>query len=52
MGQNRNLIIGIVVAVIILCCCCPVITYGLYWLWENGDSLVGTASRVLPVLIG
>lgn len=51
MGENRNLIIGISAAVVVLCCCCPVIGSGLYWLWVNGDSLVGPVSRVLPALI-
>jgi hypothetical protein len=39
--KNRTGII-IAVIVIILCCCC-LIGGGLgYWLWVNGDNLIGT----------
>ncbi|MEK7312612.1 MAG: hypothetical protein AAB382_11625 [Chloroflexota bacterium] len=49
--KQRNTIIGVVVAVVVLCCCCPAVSYGLYWLWQNGDALLGTTSRVLPALM-
>jgi len=40
---------GIIIAVVIviLCCCC-LIGSGLgYWLWVNGDSLMGTGTGAL-----
>lgn len=51
MSNNRTLIIVLIIAAVVLFCCCPVLAGGLYWLWVNGDSLVGNASRVLPTLI-
>jgi hypothetical protein len=42
---------GIIIAivVIVLCCCCLVGGVGGYWLWNNGDQLMGTGA-LLPVL--
>lgn len=51
MSNNRNLIIGIVVGIIVVCICCPVAGGALYWLWYNGDSLVGTTGRLLPAVM-
>jgi hypothetical protein len=46
--KNRTGII-IAVVVVILCCCC-LIGSGLgYWLWNNGDQLLGTGV-LLPAL--
>ncbi|MCX6058597.1 MAG: hypothetical protein NTW69_10655 [Chloroflexi bacterium] len=39
--NNTALIIGVVV-VVLLCCCC-VVGIGGWWLWTNGDSLLGSA---------
>ncbi|MEI7849854.1 MAG: hypothetical protein WCK35_28940 [Chloroflexota bacterium] len=40
--KNRTpMIIAIVLAV--LCCCCLIGGLAGYWLWQNGDSLVGTS---------
>ena len=41
--SNRTMII-VVVVLVVLCCCC-VIGGGLgYWLWNNGDQLMGTGA--------
>ena len=53
-GQNnrqRNIIIAVVVAVILLCCCCITLAVG-YYIYQNGDTLFGTQSRLLPLLLG
>jgi hypothetical protein len=50
-SNRRTIIIVVVIAVILLCCCCPVIGYGLYWLWQNGDSLLGNLGQVLPLAL-
>ncbi|MEI6291703.1 MAG: hypothetical protein WCP19_14870 [Chloroflexota bacterium] len=43
--KNRTGII-IAVVVIVLCCCC-VVGGGLgYWLWNTGDSLLGTGALI------
>ena len=49
-NRQRNIIIAVVVVVILLCCCCIVAVAG-YWLYQNGDSLLGTQSRLLPLLM-
>ncbi len=51
-NKKRNITIAVVAAVVVLCCCCPVVLYGLNWLWTNGDNLLGSFSRALPVLFG
>ena len=37
-NRRRNIIIG-VVGVVVVCCCCPIVSYGLYWVfnyvWNN-----------------
>jgi hypothetical protein len=46
--SNRTIII-VVVVLVVLCCCC-IIGSGLgYWLWNNGDDLLGTGA-LLPAL--
>lgn len=47
---NRNIIIAVVV-VVVLCCCLMIGSVAAWWLWNNGDGLVGTTSRVLPALL-
>jgi hypothetical protein len=46
--SNRTMII-VVVVLIILCCCCLIGTGLGYWLWNNGDQLMGTGA-LLPAL--
>lgn len=43
--KNRTGII-IAVVVVLLCCCCVVGAASSYWLWNNGDSLLGTGSLI------
>jgi hypothetical protein len=50
-NNRRTIIIVVVIAVILLCCCCPAVSYGLYWLWNNGDRLLGTTGQVLPLAL-
>jgi len=51
MQGNQRTIIIVVVVVILLCCCCAITAAGAYWLWQNGDRLVGTAgTSLLPAL--
>jgi hypothetical protein len=50
-NNQRTIIIIVVIAVILLCCCCPAVSYGLYWLWNNGDQLLGTTGQVLPLAL-
>jgi hypothetical protein len=45
--------VGIIIAVVVvvLCCCC-VISLGLgYWLWNNGDRLMGTGAFLRNLLV-
>ena len=46
--SNRT---GIIIAVVlvVLCCCCLIGTGLGYWLWNNGDQLLGTGA-LLPAL--
>ncbi len=46
---NRTMII-VVVVLVLLCCCCVCGSLGAYWLWNNGDALLGISSllRGLP----
>lgn len=44
--NNKTLIIIAVVAVV-LCCCCLVAAGAAYWLWNNGDSLLGVPGAFL-----
>jgi len=41
--KNRTGII-IAVVVIVLCCCCLIGAGLSYWLWQNGDNLIGTGA--------
>jgi DNA-binding transcriptional regulator of glucitol operon len=41
--KNRTGLI-IAVIVIVLCCCCLVGAGLGYWLWQNGDRLIGTGA--------
>ena len=43
--SNQGLIIAIVV-VVLLCCCCIGVISGVY-LWNNGDALLGNATRLI-----
>lgn len=43
--SNTGLIIGIVVVVLLCCCCFTGI--GLWWLWNNGDALLGSAANLV-----
>jgi hypothetical protein len=49
-GQQRTIII--VVVVLLLCCCCLIAAVGAYWLWQNGDQLMGAGQThgLLPML--
>lgn len=49
MSNNRTLFIVLAIAAVTLFCCCPILAGAAYWLWINGDSLVGTTSRLLPL---
>lgn len=47
--SNRTMII-VVVVLLVLCCCC-VIFGGLgYWLWNNGDELLGTGALLSKLI--
>ena len=37
---RNNTVIIIVVVVVLLCCCCVAVAGG-YYLWQNGDTLLG-----------
>ncbi len=41
--SNQGVIIAVVV-VVLLCCCC-VGAIGGWWLWNNGDALLGNAAN-------
>ena len=43
--NNTGLIIAIMV-ILLLCCCC-IIGVGVWWLWNNGDSLMNTSTSLL-----
>ena len=43
-NNNKNLII-IIIAVVMLCCCCFA-GIGSWWLWNNGDELLGISLLV------
>lgn len=38
----------ILIIVLVLCCLCTAVGAGAWWLWNNGDSLLGL-SRLLTV---
>jgi flagellar basal body-associated protein FliL len=43
---------GLIIAIIliVLCCCCVVVAGGGYWLWNNGDRLLGTGAIIINSL--
>lgn len=43
--NNQGIIIAVVV-VVLLCCCC-VGAIGGWYLWNNGDAMLGNAAQVL-----
>ena len=43
--SNQGVIIAVVV-VVLLCCCC-VGAIGGWYLWQNGDSLLGNAAHLI-----
>ena len=47
--KNRTVIIIAVVA-ILLCCCCLGSGIAGYWLWNNGDSMLGTTGALINSL--
>jgi hypothetical protein len=46
--SNTGIIIAVVVVVVLCCCCIGAI--GLYWLWNNGDQLLGNAMKLVATL--
>lgn len=45
--KKNNTVIIVVIVLVVLCCCCLILggisyKYLFPWLWENGDSLIGT----------
>lgn len=46
--KNSKVIIAIAVAVV-LCLCC-VVGLGVWWLWNNGDQLLGLGSLLTQVI--
>lgn len=47
--KNNTTIIIAVVVVVLLCCCCIAVIGG-YWLWNNGDKLLGNAMNLAATL--
>jgi hypothetical protein len=47
--KKNNTVIIVVVVLVVLCCCCVIGSGFGYWLWTNGDRLMGTGA-FLPVL--
>ncbi len=47
--KSKTPIIIAIVVIVLLCCCCLGLG-GAWWLWNNGDALLGV-SQVLPRLI-
>jgi hypothetical protein len=43
--SNQGVIIAVVV-VVLLCCCC-VSAIGGWYLWNNGDALLGNAAHII-----
>ena len=39
--NNTVIIILIVVLVLMLCCCMIAVVGGIFWIWNNGDELLG-----------
>ena len=53
--KKDNKVIWIIIAVVavILLCCCVLVTVGVVWLWNNGDSLVDWIdewSSIIPMV--
>ncbi|HLB64220.1 MAG TPA: hypothetical protein VJJ46_05220 [Anaerolineales bacterium] len=44
--KSRTWLIVLIV-VLVVCCLCAVLGVGGWWLWNNGDRLLGTASALL-----
>jgi len=40
--KNNTILIVAIIAVILLCCCCFA-AIGGYWMWNNGDQLLGVS---------
>ncbi len=39
--NNSPLIIAIIVGLLLLCCCLLIASFGIWWLWNYGDALLG-----------
>jgi len=46
--KSRTWLIVLII-VLVLCCLCTAVGGGIWWLWSNGDNLMGL-SRLLSVL--
>ncbi len=54
--KKNNTVMIVVIVLVVLCCCCLIFSGLSYkfifpWLWENGDSLIGTGmlQRIIPI---
>ena len=47
--KKNNTLMIIAIVVIVLCCCCVGIAGGV-WLWNNGDSLMGTGMLLQSIV--
>ena len=52
-GEKKDKTLWIIIAVVlvVLCCCCLVISLGGWWLWNNGDALLGLSSTLGALLL-
>jgi flagellar basal body-associated protein FliL len=47
--KSRTWLIVLIV-VLVVCCLCVVVVGGGYWLWNNGDRILGLASALRSAL--
>jgi len=45
--KGPNWLIIIIVVLVVMCCCCAVVGGAGYWLYYNGDQLMGISSSLL-----
>jgi cytochrome c-type biogenesis protein CcmH/NrfG len=44
--KDNKIWIIVAVVLVILCCCCLITSWGLYYLWDNGDRIFEITSQI------
>lgn len=49
-SRNNTILIVIIMVVLVLCCLCVLVGgFGIWWLWNNGDYLLGISMAAINI---